>query len=94
MTLAFIFVNCAFDHAASIDKAVKDIPGVLEVHTTTGIYDLILKVQAQDESKFQELIRKIKSIYGVTSTLTSITYTNTHADIDFEKEDMMSKIER
>jgi DNA-binding Lrp family transcriptional regulator len=76
MTLAFVFVNCMFDQAASVEKAVKDVRGVLEAHTTTGIYDLILKVQAEDESKFQELIRKVKGVSGVTSTLTSITYGN------------------
>ncbi|HEX7032926.1 MAG TPA: Lrp/AsnC ligand binding domain-containing protein [Nitrososphaera sp.] len=74
MTLAFVFVNCAFDQTSSVEKALKEIDGVLEAHTTTGIYDLILKVQAEDEVKFQELIKKIKSINGVTSTLTSITY--------------------
>jgi DNA-binding Lrp family transcriptional regulator len=76
MTLAFVFVNCAFDQTSSVEKAVKEIVGVLEAHTTTGIYDLILKVQMEDEVKFQELIKKIKGINGVTSTLTSITYSN------------------
>lgn len=76
MTLAFVFVNCGFDQAGSVEKSLKDIQGVLEAHTTTGIYDLILKVRAEDESKFQELIKKIKNINGVTSTLTSITYSN------------------
>ncbi|HXG05781.1 MAG TPA: Lrp/AsnC ligand binding domain-containing protein [Nitrososphaera sp.] len=72
--MAFVFVNCAFDQNSSVEKAVREIDGVLEAHSTTGIYDLILKVQAKDEMKFQELIRKIKSISGVTSTLTSIAY--------------------
>lgn len=74
MIVAFVFVNCAFDQNSSVEKAVREIDGVLEAHSTTGIYDLILKVQAKDEMKFQELIRKIKSISGVTSTLTSIAY--------------------
>ncbi len=74
MILAFVFVNCAFDQISSVEKEVREIDGVLEAHTTTGIYDLILKAQAEDEAKFQELIKKIKTINGVTSTLTSITY--------------------
>jgi DNA-binding Lrp family transcriptional regulator len=76
MTLAFVFVNCMSDQAAHVEKAVRDVHGVLEVHTTSGIYDFVLKVHAEDESKFQELIRKIKSVFGVTSTLTSIAYGN------------------
>ena len=73
--MALVLVNCAFDQVALIARTVKAIQGVLEAHTTTGIYDLILKVEAEDESKFQELIKKIKSINGVTSTVENITYT-------------------
>ena len=73
--MAFVLVNCAFDQFASIARTVKEIQGVLEAHPTTGIYDLILKVEAEDESKFQELIKKIRSISGVTSTVENITYT-------------------
>jgi DNA-binding Lrp family transcriptional regulator len=73
--MALVLVNCEFDQVGSIARTVKEIRGVLEAHTTTGIYDLILKVEAEDESKFQELIMKIKSINGVTSTVENIIYT-------------------
>jgi DNA-binding Lrp family transcriptional regulator len=74
MVLSFVLVNCAIDQASFVERKAKEIQGVLEVHTTTGIYDLILKVQAEDEAKFQELINKIKSISGVTSVITSVIY--------------------
>lgn len=74
VTTAIVFVNCAVEQAASIEKAAKNIEGVLEANTTTGIYDLIMKVQADDEIKLQEVIKSIKNISGVTSTLTSIIY--------------------
>lgn len=75
MTLAFVFVNCIDDdQAAAVEKAVKDVQGVLEANLTTGIYDLILKVQVDDENKLEEVIKRIKAIAGVTSTMTSIIY--------------------
>ena len=55
MTLAFVFVNCAFDQAGAAEKALKEIQGVLEVHTTTGIYDLILKVCNGEQTKSEAL---------------------------------------
>ena len=74
MVLSFVLVNCTMDQASFVERKAKEIQGVLEVHTTTGIYDLILKVQAEDEAKFQELINKIKSISGVAGVITSVIY--------------------
>lgn len=75
MTLAFVFVNCISDEqAAEVEKALKDVQGVLEANLTTGIYDLLLKVQADGEQQLEEVIKKIKAISGVTSTMTSIIY--------------------
>ena len=75
MTLAFVFVNCITDEqAAEVEKALKDVQGVLEANLTTGIYDLLLKVQADGEQQLEEVIKRIKAISGVTSTMTSIIY--------------------
>lgn len=74
MTLAFVFVNCAPEQSAFVESAVKDVKGVLEAYTTFGVYDVIVKAQADDEIKLKEVIRAIKSVSGVTSTVTSIVY--------------------
>ncbi len=82
MTLAFVFVNCTLDRAANVEKAVASVEGVLETYSTTGIYDLVLKVQAADEIKLQEVIKGIKGIQGVASTLTSIIYKSDSLALD------------
>jgi DNA-binding Lrp family transcriptional regulator len=42
---------------------------------TTGIYDLILKAEAESEAKLREdVIRKIRAIGGVRSTTTMIVF--------------------
>lgn len=75
MTLAFVFVNCISDEqAVQVEKELKDVQGVLESNLTTGIYDLLLKVQAEGELGLEEVMKKIKAISGVTSTMTSIIY--------------------
>jgi DNA-binding Lrp family transcriptional regulator len=50
------------------------VNGVLESYPITGIYDLLVKVEAVDEAKLKEVIRNLKGIFGVTSILTSIIY--------------------
>lgn len=55
--------------------------GVVEAYSTTGIYDLILKVVADDEIKLQAVIASIKSISGVTSAITNIVYNTNEASV-------------
>jgi hypothetical protein len=47
---------------------------VLETHPTTGIYDIVLKVKAVDETSLRDVLDRVKGIQGVASTLTSIIY--------------------
>jgi DNA-binding Lrp family transcriptional regulator len=74
MTEAFIFVNCFLAMTGTVENLAKLTQGVLEAYPTTGIYDLIVKVQAPDETKLRRVLEKIKSIQGVAATLTSIVY--------------------
>jgi DNA-binding Lrp family transcriptional regulator len=71
MTEAFIFVNCFLAMAGAVENMAKITEGVSGAYVTTGIYDLILKIQVQDD-KLRDVIQKIKSIPGVASLMTSI----------------------
>ena len=75
MTHALIFVNCDVNQQETIRDRVGQVAGVHEVHMTTGIYDLILKAEAESEAKLREdVIRKIRAIGGVRSTTTMIVF--------------------
>jgi DNA-binding Lrp family transcriptional regulator len=74
MTEAYVFVNCLLTMTGVVENVAKITEGVLETHPTTGIYDLILKVKAVDETSLQGVLSKIKGIQGVASTLTSVIY--------------------
>jgi DNA-binding Lrp family transcriptional regulator len=75
MTHALIFVNCEINQQETIKDRVSQVAGVHEVHMTTGIYDLILKAEAESEAKLREdVIRKIRAIGGVRSTTTMIVF--------------------
>lgn len=74
MVIAFILVNCDMEESESVERAAKKVAGVIDVHSTDGIYDMIIRAEGEDESKLGETIKKIKRINGVTATLTSIVY--------------------
>ena len=74
MTQALLLVNCALNQTSHVQNEIKKVNGVLESYPITGIYDLLVKVEAVDEAKLKEVIRNLKGIFGVTSILTSIIY--------------------
>jgi hypothetical protein len=57
--------------AAAVENVAKMTEGVSGAYATTGIYDLVVKIQVHDD-KLKEVIRKVKSIPGVASVITSI----------------------
>jgi len=75
MTQALIFVNCDANNQEMIRDRISQIKGVLEVHMTNGIYDLILKAEAESEEKLREdVVRQIRKIGGIRSTTTMIVF--------------------
>lgn len=75
MTHALVFVNCSASNQETIRDQIREIKGVHEVYMTTGIYDLILKVQAENEAKLREdIVRRIRAVGGVKSSTTMIVF--------------------
>jgi DNA-binding Lrp family transcriptional regulator len=74
MISGLVFANCYLDQDTLAEKTIRQINGVLEVHRTYGVYDLVVKIQAADEEKLNRILRDIRSTQGVQSVLTSIVY--------------------
>lgn len=74
MTLAFIFVNCNMDTGNPAEQGMKKVRGVVESHSTSGAYDMILKVKAETESELKDIIRNVRKVTGVGAAITSIVY--------------------
>jgi len=51
---------------------IADIPGVLEVHDVTGEHYCLIKVRTKDRESLAEILDKIGTLEGVTSTETKI----------------------
>jgi len=70
------FINVAISnpkHIPGFDSRMRELDDVLECHHVTGQFSCILKVRVKNPSVLEELIsNKIRSIEGVTSTLTNV----------------------
>ena len=75
------FIVVFVDHPRLIAKFEKEIDrfeDVQECHHVTGQHTLLLKVKVDNTSALEELIRKLRSLEGVSRTETSVvlsTYT-------------------
>ena len=77
MTLALLFIECLKEQAENVKRLVKQVHGVSEAHSTsTGRYDVIVKVETEDEQKLKSAVYAIKGIAGIVAVVASITYGN------------------
>jgi hypothetical protein len=72
---ALVFINCTHNQIANVKSAVDLIEGVIEAHSISGIYDIIIKVKSEGQESVAALkgvISRIKKINGVASLATHI----------------------
>jgi DNA-binding Lrp family transcriptional regulator len=73
MPRAFVLVNADLGYESRLASEMKNIPGVNDAYTIYGVYDILLKVQADSMDKLKEFIStKIRRMKGVKSTLTML----------------------
>jgi len=76
------FIGVFIDHPKLIGKFEREIDhleDVQECHHVTGQHTVLLKVKVDKTSGLEELIRKIRSIEGVSRTETSVVL-STHTE--------------
>lgn len=57
---------------AALIKALNEIPEVVSLYTTNGVWDYITELRAESLADLDRALREIRSIDGVSSTETSI----------------------
>ncbi|MGA1975203.1 MAG: Lrp/AsnC ligand binding domain-containing protein [Conexivisphaerales archaeon] len=73
MPKAFVLINADLGAEEELVSEVKKITNVTEVYVVYGVYDLILKVEADTMEKVKETITwHIRRLEKVRSTLTMI----------------------
>jgi DNA-binding Lrp family transcriptional regulator len=73
MPSAFVLLNADLGYESILASAMRNIDEVKEAYTVYGVYDIMLKVEADSMDKLKEFIsNKIRKTRGVKSTLTML----------------------
>ena len=73
MAIAYVLLNCEMGAEKAISDELKSIEGVKEVVPTYGAYDILTKIESQDEHKLREIITyKIRKMNQVRATITLV----------------------
>jgi DNA-binding Lrp family transcriptional regulator len=73
MAIAFVMITSEIGAEDKILKGLKAIPEVREAHVVYGVYDIILRVEAETMNELKDVISwKIRRFEGVRSTITMI----------------------
>ena len=72
MEMAFVLLTSELGSERDVQEAMKTIPEVKETFRLHGVYDIILKVEADTREDLKEAGRKIRQIEKVRSVLTMI----------------------
>jgi DNA-binding Lrp family transcriptional regulator len=67
---AFVLINCGLGSEAKVMQEVRDLSYVERVYRVYGVYDLIVKVVANDKEDLQHKILLIRRLDDIKSTLT------------------------
>jgi len=71
MPVAFVLINSELGKEEELLKELRGIENVKEAHFVYGVYDVIVKVEAESMEKLKDLVTfKIRRLSDVRSTLT------------------------
>ncbi len=72
METAFVLLICEIGFEGDTLQLMKAIPEVKETYGLYGVYDILIRVEADTREDLKEVIGEIKRMEKVRSTLTMI----------------------
>ncbi len=71
VSTAFVLINMDLGKGAALAEELKGIPEVKEFYNVYGVYDYVVKIEAETMEQIKDIITtKIKPLNHVKSTLT------------------------
>lgn len=71
MPIAYVLINAELGREKVLLKDLRAIENINEVYLVYGVYDIIVKVEAENMEKLKEILTfKIRRLSDVRSTLT------------------------
>jgi DNA-binding Lrp family transcriptional regulator len=73
MPIAFVLINTELGSEEEIVSGLNKIEGVKEVYQVYGVYDIVVKIEAETMEKLKDMVTwKIRHLDRVRSTLTLV----------------------
>jgi hypothetical protein len=69
---AFVLLNCDIGAERAIINQMNTISGVSEAVRVSGVYDIVAKLSDESKEKISLLVKKIRAIANIRSSLTMI----------------------
>lgn len=69
---AVMMISVEGDRSDAIIKALRGYPEIRELHTTNGRWDIVAEIGADSLESFDEVLRSIRTIKGVSNSETSL----------------------
>jgi DNA-binding Lrp family transcriptional regulator len=73
---AFVLINCTLGSEARVMGQIKDLEYVNKAYRVYGVYDIIVKVNANDKEDLQRKVLLIRRLEDIKSTLTLLEINN------------------
>ena len=67
---AFVLINCTLGAEAKVMEHIQDLEYVDKAYRVYGVYDVIVKVNANDKEDLQRKVLLIRRLDDIKSTLT------------------------
>ncbi|MDQ6723397.1 MAG: Lrp/AsnC family transcriptional regulator [Thermoproteota archaeon] len=67
---AFVLVNCSLGSEAKVMQEIRDLSYVEKVYRVYGVYDIMVKVTANNKEDLQRKILLLRRLDEIKSTLT------------------------
>lgn len=72
MAMAYVLLNSDLGFKKDVMEVLKDIPEVMEAFMVYGVFDIIIRLEADTVGDLKECIGELRQMEKVRSTLTMI----------------------
>ncbi|HET6589784.1 MAG: Lrp/AsnC ligand binding domain-containing protein [Candidatus Nitrosocosmicus sp.] len=74
---AFVLINCTLGAEAKVMQQIQDLEYVEKAYRVYGVYDIIVKINANDKEDLQRKVLLIRRLDEIKSTLTLLQINST-----------------
>lgn len=69
---AVMMIEVQGNQARSVARRLRNMPEVVDLHTTNGVWDLVARIEIASLPDFDRVLREVREIPGVTGSETSL----------------------